>query len=69
MGMGISLLSTSQIANLLDVQPSRIDYVVRKHEMEPMSRLGNTRLFNWRQVTAIRKYINQIRERESLCTT
>ena len=56
--MATSLLSIAQIATLLDERSTGIDYVVRKHGIEPASRVGNIRLFSWKQVTAIRMFLD-----------
>lgn len=63
-----SLLTVQQIAKILSDKPERVNYVVAKLRIEPTSHAGNIRLFTWRQVTAIRKSLEQKYERVSKCS-
>ncbi|NQT03269.1 MAG: hypothetical protein HQ580_14675 [Planctomycetes bacterium] len=55
-----NLLTVRQIAGILSEKPERVNYVVAKDNIGPTSRIGNIRLFTWRQVTSIRKSLEGI---------
>jgi len=49
-----TLLTTGEIADLLRQPPSRITYIISKYRLKPAARVGIIRLFNAKQVQAIR---------------
>ncbi len=50
-----NLLTASQIADQLGEPPQRVDYIIRKHRLKPQQRVGIIRLFDERQVEAIKE--------------
>lgn len=49
------LLTIGQIADRLSEPPSRVAYMIAKHRMKPVRRVGIIRLFSEQQVQAIRE--------------
>ncbi len=60
-----NLLTVSKIADHLGEPPQRVDYIIRKHRLKPVERIGLIRLFGTEQVEAIKEglYGIQIRRR------
>jgi hypothetical protein len=52
---GIDLLTASQIADRLSEPPQRITYIIRKHRIKPIARVGIIRLFSHEQTEAIKQ--------------
>jgi len=50
-----NLLTVSQIADQLCEPPQRVAYIIRKHRIKPVERIGIIRLFDERQVKAIQQ--------------
>ena len=61
---GSSLLTVRQIAGILEETPERLNYIISKCDIEPTSRMGLIRLFNWNQVRQIRKNSLSINDRD-----
>jgi len=61
--MGQELSTVGQIADQLHEPPARVGYVIGKHRLKPISRVGIIRLFNEQQVEAIRQELYMIRVR------
>ena len=55
------LLTIGQIADLLHEPPSRVAYVIGKHRLKAVKRVGIIRLFDSPQVDVIRQGIYDIR--------
>lgn len=60
-----NLLTASQIADQLGEPPQRVDYVIRKHRLKPQQRIGIIRLFDERQIKAIRQGLYGIQIRRA----
>ena len=58
-----NLFTASQIADRLGEPPQRITYVIRKHRLKPVQRVGIIRLFDERQVEAIKQGLYGIQVR------
>lgn len=58
-----NLLTASQIADQLGEPPQRVDYIIRKHRLKPQQRIGIIRLFDERQVEAIKEGLYNIQIR------
>lgn len=54
-----NFLTVKQIARILSEKPDRVNYVVAKNNIGASSRIGNVRLFTWRQVTSIKKSLER----------
>lgn len=52
---GIDLLTASQIADRLSEPPQRITYIIRKHRIKSIARVGIIRLFSHEQIEAIKQ--------------
>jgi len=50
-----NLLTVSQIADKLCEPPQRVGYIIRKYRIKPAERVGIIRLFDERQVKAIKQ--------------
>ena len=51
------LFTTGQIADMLREPPTRVEYIIRRHHIKPVDRVGIIRLFNEVQVAAIKEKI------------
>ena len=51
------LFTTGQIAEMLREPPTRVEYIIRRHRLKPVDRVGIIRLFNEVQVAAIKEKI------------
>ena len=60
-----NLLTASQIADQLAEPPQRVAYIIRKHRLKPVQRVGIIRLFSQHQVEAIRQGLFGIQVRRS----
>lgn len=54
-----NFLTVKQIARILSEKPDRVNYVVAKNNIGASSRIGNVRLFTWRQVISIKKSLER----------
>lgn len=52
---GIDLLTASQIAERLNEPPQRVTYIISKHRIKPVARVGIIRLFSFEQIEAIKQ--------------
>lgn len=50
-----SLKTVSELADLLQEPPARVDYVIRKMRIKPTDRIGIIRLFDVDRVTLIKQ--------------
>jgi hypothetical protein len=50
-----SLKTVSELADILQEPPARIDYIIRKIRLKPLSRIGIIRLFGDSQIDVIRQ--------------
>ncbi len=50
-----NLLTVTQIADVLGEPPQRVGYIIRKFRIKPVQRVGIIRLFDDRQVKAIKQ--------------
>ncbi len=57
------LLTIGQIADRLEEPPARVAYIISKHRLKPISRVGIIRLFSETQLTVIRESISNIQIR------
>ncbi len=65
--MVIENVSTiSQIAEMLGESPQRVAYIIRKHRIKPIERIGGTRLFDDRQIKAIKQGLYGIQIRRGV---
>lgn len=60
-----NLLTATQIADKLGEPPTRIDYIIRKYRLKPISRIGIIRLFSESQLKAIKQGLYGIQVRRS----
>jgi len=60
-----NLLTASQIAEQLGEPPQRVAYIIRKHRLKPISRIGIIRLFSEEQLEAIKEGLYGIQIRRS----
>lgn len=60
-----SLLTASQIADRLGEPPQRVCYIIRKHRLKPVQRIGIIRLFDERQARAIKQGLYGIQIRRA----
>ena len=60
---GTNFLTVSHIADLLDEPPQRVAYIIRKHRMKPVQRIGIIRLFNQDQIETIKLALRNIQIR------
>jgi hypothetical protein len=58
--MADELITIGQIADRLEEPPSRVAYIIAKHRMKPVRRVGIIRLFSEQQVQAIREGLFRI---------
>jgi hypothetical protein len=47
--------TATEIADALGEPPSRVNYIIQKHRLKPASRIGIIRLFDERQIEAIKQ--------------
>jgi len=59
------LVTIGQIAEALEEPPARIAYVISKHRLKPVQRVGIIRLFSEEQVKAIQQGLYGIGIRRS----
>jgi len=57
------LYTVTQIADALGELPQRVKYIIQKHRLQPVQRVGIIRLFSEQQVQAIRQGLYGIRIR------
>ena len=50
-----NVVTVSQIADQLGEPPQRVGYIIRKYRIKPVQRVGIIRLFDERQVKAIKQ--------------
>jgi len=60
------LLTIGQIAEQLQEPPARVAYVVSKHRLKPVERIGIIRLFSVEQVEAIKQGLYGIQVRRAM---
>jgi hypothetical protein len=60
-----NLYTASQIADRLAEPPQRVTYIIRKHRIKPVRRVGIIRLFDEKQIKAIRQGLYGIQIRRS----
>lgn len=56
-------LTATEIADQLGEPPSRVNYIIQKHRLKPASRIGIIRLFDERQIEAIKQGLFNIQLR------
>ena len=61
----IDLLTASQIAEQLNEPPQRITYIIRKYRLKPVERVGIIRLFEEKQIKAIKQGLYGIQIRRA----
>jgi hypothetical protein len=61
--MKTAVLTVGQIADRLGEPPSRVAYVICRHRLRPVARVGLTRLFSEQQVTAIQQGMKELQVR------
>lgn len=59
-------LTVSQIADRLGEPPQRVAYIIRKHRIKAVQRVGITRLFDDRQIKAIKQGLFGIQIRRGI---
>ena len=57
--------TVTKIAEMLGEPPQRVDYIIRKHRLKPVERIGLIRLFGTEQVEAIKEGLYGIQIRRS----
>jgi hypothetical protein len=60
-----NLLTASQIADRLGEPPQRVAYIIRKHRIKAVERIGIIRLFSEQQIKAIKQGLYGIQIRRS----
>ncbi len=60
-----NLYTASQIADQLAEPPQRVCYIIRKHRLKPVERMGIIRLFDEQQLEAIKQGLYGIQTRSS----
>jgi hypothetical protein len=55
--------TATEIADELGEPPSRVNYIIQKHRLKPASRIGIIRLFDERQIEAIKQGLYGIQVR------
>ena len=60
------LVTVSQIADALSEPPQRVAYIIRKFRIKPVTRIGIIRLFDDRQVKAIKQGLYGIQIRRDV---
>jgi len=60
-----NLLTASQIADQLGEPPQRVAYIIRKHRLKAVQRIGIIRLFSESQLKAIKQGLYGIQVRRS----
>ena len=58
-----NLLTVSQIADQFSEPPQRVAYIIRKHRLKPVERIGIIRLFTEQQIEAVRQGLYNIQIR------
>jgi hypothetical protein len=61
---GQELLTVGQIADRLSEPPGRVAYVIAKHRLKPLQRVGILRLFDADQVITIKEGLYDMRIHE-----
>lgn len=61
-----NLLTVTQIADRLSEPPPRVAYIIRKYRLKPTERVGIIRLFDDRQVKAIKQGLYGIQIRRGI---
>ena len=61
--LGIDLLTASQIAEKFSEPPQRVTYIIRKHRIKPVTRIGIIRLFAAEQINLIKQYLYDMQTR------
>ncbi len=59
------LWTIGQIADRLEEPPARVAYIVAKHRLKPVDRVGIIRLFSHQQVEAIKQGLYRIQIRRN----
>ena len=59
------LLTIGQIADQLEEPPARVAYIISKHRLKPVERVGIIRLFSGQQVEAIKRGLYNIQIRRN----
>jgi DNA-binding transcriptional MerR regulator len=57
------LYTTGEIADILGEPPTRVQYIIAKHRLKPVQRIGIFRLFSKEQVEAIKQALYGIQIR------
>jgi hypothetical protein len=57
------LYTTGEIADVLGEPPTRVQYIIAKHRLKPVQRIGIFRLFNSQQVELIRRGLYNVQIR------
>ena len=60
-----SLLTATEIADQLSEPPQRVCYIIRKHRLKPVRRIGIIRLFSEQEIEAIKQGLYGIQIRRS----
>ena len=60
-----NLLTVGQIADVLKESPARITYIISKHRLKPVQRIGIIRLFDEDQIKIIEQGLYGIQIRRS----
>jgi len=63
--MKTEVMTAGQIAEKLGEPPQRVAYIIRKHRLKPVARVGIIRLFGEEQVDVIRRALSGIQMRSS----
>ncbi len=61
--MKTAVLTVGQIADRLGQSPSRVAYLIAKHRLKPVGRVGIIRLFSEQQTEAIQESIQGLHSR------
>lgn len=61
--MKTAVLTVGQIADQLGQPPSRVAYLIAKHRIKPVGRVGIIRLFSEQQIEAIRRSLQELQSR------
>lgn len=57
--------TVTQIADRLEEPPQRVAYVIAKHRIKPMDRIGIIRLFSEGQIEAVKQGLYELQIRSS----
>ena len=60
------LLTIGQISDVLEEPPARVAYIISKYRIKPVQRVGIIRLFDERQIKAIKQGLYGIQIRRSI---